>query len=211
MASIRKRTVTWTTNTGKARTAETYQADYYDRAGNRHRRIFDRRKDAQRWLDEQTAGLVTGQWADPQAGRETVRAYGERWLARQVLAASTEATYEIVLRNHVFPTFGEMRMDAVNRADVQSVVKEWQLCAAPLTAQGRYLVMAIMFRAAVKDRVLPTSPCVDNKLPKIPRSPPSFPSAPRPSVPSARRSRRDISSSSRSRPAPGCAAARSWA
>jgi integrase len=168
MASIRKRTITWTTNTGKARTAERYQADYYDRAGNRHRRIFDRRKDAQRWLDEQTAGLVTGQWADPQAGRETVRAYGERWLARQVLAASTEATYEIVLRNHVFPTFGEMRMDAVNRADVQSLVKEWQLTAAPSTAQGRYLVMAIMFRAAVKDRALPTSPCIDIKLPKIP-------------------------------------------
>ena len=168
MASIRKRTVTWTTGTGRARTAEMYQADYYDRSGKRHRRMFDLRKDAQRWLDEQTAGLVTGQWADPQAGRETVRAYGERWLARQVLAASTEATYEIVLRNHVFPSFGEMRMDAVNRADVQSLVKEWQLSAAPSTAQGRYLVMAIMFRAAVKDRVLPTSPCIDIKLPKIP-------------------------------------------
>ena len=168
MANIRKRTVTWTTNTGRARTTEKYQADYYDRAGMRHRRTFDLKRDAQRWLDEQTAGLVTGQWADPQAGRETVRAYGERWLARQVLAASTESTYEIVLRNHVFPTFGEMRMDAVNRADVQSLVKEWQLSAAPSTAQGRYLVMAIMFRAAVKDRVLPTSPCIDIKLPKIP-------------------------------------------
>lgn len=168
MASIRRRTLTWTHESGTTRTAVRYQADYYDRTGKRHRRMFDLKKDAQRWLDEQTAGLVTGQWADPQAGRESVRSYGERWLARQVLAPSTEATYEIVLRNHVFPTMGEMRMNAVNRVDVQTLVKEWQLTAAPSTAQARYLVMAIMFRAAVKDRVLPTSPCVDIKLPKIP-------------------------------------------
>ncbi len=168
MASIRRRTLTWTHESGTTRTAARYQADYYDRAGKRHRRMFDLKKDAQRWLDEQTAGLVTGQWADPQAGRESVRSYGERWLARQVLAPSTEATYEIVLRNHVFPTIGEMPMNAVNRADLQTLVKEWQLTAAPSTAQARYLVTAIMFRAAVKDRVLPTSPCIDIKLPKIP-------------------------------------------
>lgn len=168
MASIRRRTLSWTHESGATRTAVKYQADYYDRTGKRHRRMFDLKKDAQRWLDEQTAGLVTGQWADPQAGRESVRSYGERWLGRQVLAPSTEATYEIMLRNHVFPTMGEMRMNAVNRIDVQALVKEWQLSAAPSTAQARYLVMAIMFRAAVKDRVLPTTPCVDIKLPKIP-------------------------------------------
>jgi integrase len=168
MASIRRRTLSWTHESGTTRTAVKYQADYYDRTGKRHRRMFDLKKDAQRWLDEQTAGLVTGQWADPHAGRESVRSYGERWLARQVLAPSTEATYEIMLRNHVFPTMGEMRMNAVNRVDVQTLVKEWQLTAAPSTAQARYLLMAIMFRAAVKDRVLPTTPCVDIKLPKIP-------------------------------------------
>ena len=68
---------------GEPRTSEKYEALYRDRAGKRHRRSFTLKKDAQRWLDEQTAGIVTGQWADPRAGRETVNAYGERWLARQ--------------------------------------------------------------------------------------------------------------------------------
>jgi len=167
MASIRKRTVTWTTEGGHPRRADKYQADYHDRTGRRHRRMFDRKRDAQRWLDEQTTGLVIGQWVDPQAGRESVRSYGERWLARQVVAATTEATYETVLRNHVFPTFGEMRMHSVTRADVQALVKEWLMIAAPSTTQARYLVMAIMFRAAVKDRVLPVTPCADIKLPRI--------------------------------------------
>ena len=168
MASIRTRTVTWTTESGTPRprrntrpTTTTGPASDIDGCST------SRRMPGAGWTSR-PAGLVTGQWADPQAGRESVRSYGERWLARQVLAPSTEATYEIILRNHVFPTLGEMRMDAVNRADVQMLVKEWQLTAAPSTAQARYLVMAIMFRAAVKDRVLPSSPCVDIKLPKVP-------------------------------------------
>lgn len=67
-------------------------------------------------LDEQTAGLVTGQWADLRAGRETVRAYGERWLKRQVLTDSTASTFGTVLSNHILPTLDAMRIDAINRA-----------------------------------------------------------------------------------------------
>jgi integrase len=168
MASVSKRTVSWTSSAGETRTATKYQADYYDRVGRRHRRMFDLKKDAVRWLDEQTASLVTGQWASPQAGKETVRAYGERWLARQVLAESTLATYTTVVSNHILPTLGPMRMDLVARDDVQLLVKEWLATAAPSTVHARYLILAIMFRAAVKDRVLPTTPCVDIKLPRLP-------------------------------------------
>lgn len=168
MASVRRREVTWTAQSGESRTAIKYQADYYDRAGKRHRRLFDRKRDAQHWLDEQTAALVTGQWAAPQAGRETVQAYGERWLQRQVLADTTLATYVTVLTKHVFPTLGALRMDAVTREDIQKLVKDWQQDAAPSTAQQRYLVTAIMFRSALKDRVLPTTPCIDIKLPRLP-------------------------------------------
>jgi len=167
MSSIAKRTIRWTTQGGEARTAEKYEAVYRDRSGKRHRRLFTLKKDAQRWLNEQTAGLVTGQWADPRAGRESVRAYGERWLNRQVLADTTASTYGTVLSNHIFPTLGAMRMDAINRADIQSLVKEWEGTAAARTVEARYSILAILLRAAVKDRVIPATPCVDIKLPKI--------------------------------------------
>jgi hypothetical protein len=35
-------------------------------------RQFDRKADAQRWLDAQTSALVRGEWVDPKAGRTTV-------------------------------------------------------------------------------------------------------------------------------------------
>lgn len=167
MASISKRTIRWTTQNGESRSTEKYEALYQDRAGKRHRRLFVLKKDAQRWLDEQTAGMVTGQWADPRAGKETLRAYGERWLARQVISAGTVTAYMTVLNNHLYPALGATRMDAINRADVQTLVKSWESTAAPRTVEGRYSILAILMRAAVKDRVIPTSPCLDIKLPKV--------------------------------------------
>lgn len=171
MASINRRTIRWTTQGGESRTSEKYEAVYRDRAGKRHRRLFVLKKDARRWLDEQTAGMVTGQWADPRAGKETVRSYGERWLARQVISAGTVTAYRTVLNNHIYPALGAMRMDAITRADAQSLVKSWESTAAARTVEGRYSILAILMRAAVKDRVISTSPCVDITLPKIePRS-----------------------------------------
>lgn len=167
MASISKRTIRWTTQNGEARSTEKYDAVYRDRNGRRHRRSFTLKKDAQRWIDEQTAGLVTGQWVDPQAGRETVQSYAQRWLKRQVLADSTAAAYAAIVSKHILPTLGDMRMEALNREDVQLLVKDWHTSAAARTVEARYTILAIMLRAAVKDRVIPVSPCVDIKLPKI--------------------------------------------
>jgi hypothetical protein len=62
MASINKRTIRWTTQRGEPRATEKYEALYRDRSGKRHRRSFTLKKDARRWLDEQTAAIVTGQW-----------------------------------------------------------------------------------------------------------------------------------------------------
>lgn len=145
MASISRRTIRWTTQDGEPRSTEKYEALYQDRAGKRHRRLFVLKKDARRWLDEQTAGMVTGQWADPRAGKETVVSYGERWLARQVIATSTATAYRTVLSNHIYPVLGAKRMDAINRADVQSFVKSWETTAAARTVESRYSILAILF------------------------------------------------------------------
>lgn len=58
-------------------------------------------------------------------------------------------------------------MDAVNRGDVHALVKSCGSTAAARTVEQRYSILAIMLRAAVKDRVIPASPCVDIKQPRI--------------------------------------------
>lgn len=61
-----------------------WRARYRDEGGREHSRHFTRKVDAQRWLDETTASVVTGQYVDPKAGRVTVREYAEQWRAAQV-------------------------------------------------------------------------------------------------------------------------------
>ena len=41
-----------------------WRAQYRDAAGKEHSKHFDRKTDAQRWLDEVTAAIVTGQYVD---------------------------------------------------------------------------------------------------------------------------------------------------
>jgi integrase len=168
MASITRRTIRWTTDDGKPRTAVRFQAHYRDRAGKQHRRMFALRKEAQAWLDGQTAGLVTGQWADPQAGRVTFHEFAEEWRRRQVHAESTEAAIERTLRNHLYPTLGGLRLDSITTADVQTLVKGWSAHAAPTTVANQYGVLAMVLRAAVRERLIPASPCVRVKLPRVP-------------------------------------------
>lgn len=161
------RTIRWETKDGKERTGRRYQARYRDRAGQEHARLFKLKRDAQNWLIEQPAGIVTGQWADPRAGKQILKAYAEKWRTRQVHADTTELQVESILRNHIFPAIGGRRLDSISPADVQALVKSWTVTAAPSTVENRYLILAIVLRAAVRDRVIPASPCVNIKLPRI--------------------------------------------
>jgi len=56
-----------------------WRARYRDDAGKEHARHFARKVDAQRWLDEVTASMVTGAYVDPKAGRITFAEYFAGW------------------------------------------------------------------------------------------------------------------------------------
>jgi hypothetical protein len=56
-----------------------WRARYRDDAGKEHAKHFDRKVDGQRWLDEVTAAVVTGQYVDPRAARITFVEYAEAW------------------------------------------------------------------------------------------------------------------------------------
>ena len=66
-----------------------WRARCRDEAGKEHSRHFDRKIDAQQWLDQVTSAVVTGTYADPKAGRITFGAFFGEWSARQVWAPGT--------------------------------------------------------------------------------------------------------------------------
>jgi integrase len=147
----------------------TYRPRFRDASGKEHARHFKRKVDAQRWLDEMTAAIVTGQYVDPAAGRVTFREYAERWRATQVHRPTTAAHVETMLRRHVYPSLGDKRLGSVLPTDIQSLVKQLSLSLAPTTVGVVHRILAGIFKAAVRDRRIVVSPCEGTKLPKVHR------------------------------------------
>lgn len=149
------------------RTDGQWRARYRDAAGKEHARHFPRKVDAQRWLDETTAAVVTGQYVDPKAGKVTVRAYAASWQAAQVGRDSTARITDNALRLHVLPRLGDRPMHSVRHSDVQAIVKACSETLAPGTVRNVYDVLARVFAAAVDDRVVASTPCRRIVLPRF--------------------------------------------
>lgn len=140
-----------------------YRARYRDLGGQEHSRHFGRKVDAQRWLDETTAALVTGQYVDPAAGRVTFREYAEQWRTAAPHGTATRDKVRRSLERHVYPTFGRMPMRSIRPTAVQAWVTALPL--APSTARVTLSYVIAIFRAAVRDKVIVVSPAVDIKPP----------------------------------------------
>jgi integrase len=164
MASIKKR------ENGK------WRARYRDSSGREHAKHFDRKTDAQRWLDEVTASVVTGQYVDPNAGRMTFREYAEQWRGAQVHRPSSQAHVETMLRRHAYPTLGDRPLATILPSEVQAWVKRLSVGGedrkplAPSTVSVVHSIVSSVFRAAVRDRRIPANPCEGTRLPKRERS-----------------------------------------
>lgn len=155
MASVKKRP------NGK------WRARYRDDAGKEHARHFDRKVDAQRWLDDETAGLVRGDWIDPRNGKLTFKEYFADWSSRQVWADGTLTTAEQAAAS---VPFGALPMRKIMRSHVESWVKSMSQTLAPSTTKMRFNYVHMTFRAAVRDKVIREAPSDGVALPKAPRA-----------------------------------------
>ena len=141
-----------------------WRARYRDESGREHSRHFDRKVDAQRWLDRVASAVVTGTYADPQAGRITFAAFFGEWSARQVWAPGTVLAMSLAARS---VPFAEKPMKQVRRSDVETWIKQMNASGlAPGTIKTRYVNVRSVFRAAVKDRVIGTDPTDGVRLPR---------------------------------------------
>ena len=159
----------------KQRPDGVWRARYRDAAGKEHARHFPLKRDAQRWIDEVTASVVTGQYVDPKAARLTFREYAETWLTAQVHRDATATLYRGHLERHAYPVLGDLPLGSVLRTTVQGWVKGLTVDAAdgarkalsPATIGVVYTVVASVFRAAVRDRKLASTPCDGIALPEV--------------------------------------------
>jgi integrase len=147
-------------------TGRRWDVRWRDDAGSQRHKAFTRKDEAERFLAKITTDLAEHAYVDPRAGRVTVREYGEQWRAAQVHRATTVAQVETHLRRHVYPTFGDRALGSIRPSEVQAWVRRLEQDLAPSTIGVVYSFLAGIFRSAVRDRVVMSSPCVDVRLPK---------------------------------------------
>ncbi|MFH5824359.1 tyrosine-type recombinase/integrase [Georgenia sp. AZ-5] len=141
-----------------------WRARYRDEAGKEHSRHFDRKIDAQQWLDRVTSAVVTGTYADPQAGKITFSAFFGEWSARQVWAPGTVLAMSLAARS---TPFAGKPISQVRRSDVEAWIKQMNAAGlAPGTIKTRYVNVRSVFRAAVKDRAIGSDPTDGVRLPR---------------------------------------------
>lgn len=179
MASITKRISTRIVvdkKTGKAKTVTTerHRARYRDEAGIEHARHFRKKADAQRWLDEATAGIVRGDWVDPAAGKITFAQWWSQWAAAQDWAPGTAASADQVLASIGFA-------DVPIRSVTENHVRQWMKAQrlpgpkrkrglAASTRRTRFNYIRMCFAAAIRARLIRHDPTVAITPPKVPKA-----------------------------------------
>jgi len=68
---------------------------------------------------------VRGEWADPRAGRESLRAYATRWRSIQVSSAGTGRFVDNALRLHSLPRLGDHRIGNIYEVFARVMDPRW--------------------------------------------------------------------------------------
>jgi integrase len=114
--SVRKRT--WRTPTGELKTA--FVCDYIDGAGVRRLRTFASQGEAKRWASQTAHELQQGVHT-PASTSPTVREAADTWIKSLKSKGKERASiegYEGLLRCHLLPNIGNVKLSALNRPTV---------------------------------------------------------------------------------------------
>ena len=116
-----------------------------------------RRVDAGRRLREAAAALLEGV-----AGGVIRDRSGDPY------KPATVRDYERMLRNYLLPAIGTVRLGSVERGDVQALVDDWLRSGASASSvRNRLMPLRVIYRLALQDGEVATSPCEHLRLPAV--------------------------------------------
>jgi integrase len=139
-----------------------YRARWRTPDGSSRSRTFGRRADAARWLTEVESSMLTGGYVERSAGAITVQVWAERWIQTRrgrdgaPLRPRTRALYEQLLRTHIVPELGAVKLHDLTPA----IVRTWHAGLAGSTAPAKaYRLLRAMMSTAVDDELVARNPC----------------------------------------------------
>ncbi|MEJ3750089.1 tyrosine-type recombinase/integrase [Actinomycetes bacterium KLBMP 9797] len=93
------------------------------------------------------------------------------WLLAHPVSAATKAKYESVLRNHILPTFGDQRLNAITRNAVKAFARTLTPRLSPATVRSVVTVLGLVLREAIDEHYLFFDPTARLRLRECPGEP----------------------------------------
>jgi hypothetical protein len=88
-----------------------YRARYRDSSGKEHLKRFALKRDAQRWLDQETTKRETGTWVSPRTARVTVGEWCEQWLRNYATQKPSTVRQAKVHLRLIVEEFGSRKLE----------------------------------------------------------------------------------------------------
>jgi integrase len=103
-------------------------------------RVFDRKRDAEAWEEDQKRRLRLGEWFDPRRGRVALSVVAADWLeSRQSIKRNSLALEVGVWTRHIEPRFGKVPVASITPADVSTWVGRLVAEGMSPSTAARYL------------------------------------------------------------------------
>ncbi len=144
MACIKKRRGKWV-------------VDYRNSSGQRRWETKLDKKAAQVRLSE----ILKGENIEQPIETRSFKEYGGWWLenvAKGSIKESTYQEYEAVLRNHIYPTFGDRAFLDVKRADIRELIKAKKETCSQSTIKNIIAPVRGMYNQAIEDDIAARNP-----------------------------------------------------
>ena len=156
------------TPSANAHKGKRWRARYVDDGSCEHVKGFDRKIDAQRWLDEVTSSVITGTYVAPSAGKITVADVHEQWAHSQGhLKATTAATRTVTWNVRVRKRWGSILVGDIQTSAVRTWVSQMVNSGnSAATIENALGVLRMTLDQAVEDRRIPRNPCAGVKAPR---------------------------------------------
>ena len=129
--------------------------------GRHYKRSFRTKKEAQDFAAKERVDQGQGTWVDPHEGKIRFSEYSTTWLrTRATIRPRTRDLYEIQLRLHILPTFGEFEIASITNAKVRA----WHSALfdkglAQSSCAKVYRMLRTILSTAVEDGLIVKNPC----------------------------------------------------
>lgn len=147
-----------------------WRARYRDKTGRSHSKTFDRRADAQSYLDDVGHDMRRGQWIDPKLARIPFEQWADRWWTTTTkLRPTTRRGYWGILQHHVRPYFEGWPLSDISYIDVEEFITHLLgQGLSPKYTRDCVSVLSLVLKSAVRANVRKDNPAADHNIP-IPR------------------------------------------